>query len=71
MGSDDLERAVGEHGDLLTTNPRLYCEDCERFVYATVPRQSEETFYYLECGCCMVGTDSRPDNWHSVSNLVS
>lgn len=38
---DDLEGAVGDYGDLLTTHPRLYCEDCERFVYATSPRRKQ------------------------------
>lgn len=68
---DNLEGAVGEYGDLLTTNPRLYCEHCERFVYATSPDESNDTHYYLECECCIASTDDRPDNWQSLSNLVS
>lgn len=68
---DDLEDAVGDYGDTLTVKPRLYCEDCERFVYVTSPDESADTHYYLECGCYIVSPDDRPDNWVSVSNLVS
>lgn len=69
--AENLEGVVGEYGDLLTTNPRIYCEDCEKLVYVTSPDKSHDTHYYFECACCIVSPEDRPENWHSVSDLVN
>ena len=68
---DDIESAVGEYGDLRTTNPRLYCEDCESFVYVTSPDESNATHYFLECDCSIGTPDDNIATWQSVSELVS
>lgn len=69
--TDDIQGAVGNYGDLVTMNPRLYCVDCERFVYITSPEESTPTHYFLECECSIASPDDRLDNWNSVTELVS
>lgn len=69
---DDLEGAVGDYGDLVTSFPRLYCEECERFIYVTWQPDCRETAFYLECECRCIRPDNgeRPDCWRSIVDFV-
>jgi len=72
-GGDDLEAAVGEYGDLRTTNPRLACAECESFVAATWPRHFQRGAFRLECACKLIDPergDDHPDAWRQVTEVV-
>jgi hypothetical protein len=55
-----------QRGDPLCMYPRLECENCGHWIYASVPRRSERRFVYLECECKAMNAqkdDDPPEAW--------